>query len=156
MARNGWLGQKNKAGFYRYSGKKKVNGAAVALMGEIDGAGQSALPRGLPMSAQMHLARERLVLAMVNEAAVCVSEGIATSAADIDLAMILGTGWAPHRGGPLRYAEDRGLAKVVQALTELAQREGPRFTVCAELRERAERGEGFYPKAALTAPGTPG
>jgi 3-hydroxyacyl-CoA dehydrogenase / enoyl-CoA hydratase / 3-hydroxybutyryl-CoA epimerase len=157
MARNGWLGQKSKTGFYRYSGKKKkLNGAAVALLGEIEGAGQSVLPKGLPMSAQMHLARERMVLAMVNEAAACLSEGIAASAADIDLAMILGIGWAPHRGGPLRYAEDRGLSKVVQALTELTQREGSRFTACAELRERAERGDGFYPKAALTTPGTPG
>ena len=34
----------------------------------------------------------------------------------IDLAMVLGTGWAPHRGGPLRYADERGLANVVEAL----------------------------------------
>jgi 3-hydroxyacyl-CoA dehydrogenase/enoyl-CoA hydratase/3-hydroxybutyryl-CoA epimerase len=106
----------------------------------------------LPAAAAMYAAREPLVLAMVNEAAVCLSEGIASSAAEIDLAMILGTGWAPHRGGPLRYADDRGLAKVVQALTELAQREGPRFTACAELRERAERAETFYPKTVLTTP----
>jgi len=41
-------------------------------------------------------------------------------AATIDLAMILGTGWGPHRGGPLRYADDRGLADVVQATLLLA------------------------------------
>jgi 3-hydroxyacyl-CoA dehydrogenase/enoyl-CoA hydratase/3-hydroxybutyryl-CoA epimerase len=157
MAQMGWLGQKTTTGFYRYFGKKKkVNSAAVSLLDEMGQAGLGSLPRGLPMAAQMHLARERMVLAMVNKAAACLRDGIAANAGDIDLAMILGTGWAPHRGGPLRYAEDRGLAKVAQALTELAQREGPRFAVCAELRERAERGEGFYPKTALTTPASLG
>jgi 3-hydroxyacyl-CoA dehydrogenase/enoyl-CoA hydratase/3-hydroxybutyryl-CoA epimerase len=157
MAQMGWLGQKSATGFYRYSGKKKkLNSAAVSVLDELGQARPGSLPRGLPMSALMHLARERMVLAMVNEAAACLRDGIAASAADIDLAMILGTGWAPHRGGPLRYAEDRGLAKVLQALIELVQREGPRFAACAELRERAERGDGFYPKAALTPPGSRG
>jgi 3-hydroxyacyl-CoA dehydrogenase/enoyl-CoA hydratase/3-hydroxybutyryl-CoA epimerase len=157
MARNSWLGQKSGTGFYRYFGKKrKVHGAAVGLLHDAAATDQATALGALPASAAMHAARERLVLAMVNEAGVCLQEGIATSAADIDLAMILGTGWAPHRGGPLRYADDRGLAKVVQALTELAEREGPRFAACAELRERAERGNGFYPKAALTVPAAPG
>ena len=40
---------------------------------------------------------------MVEEARRCLEEGLAASAEEIDLAMILGTGWAPHRGGPLRY-----------------------------------------------------
>ena len=61
-------------------------------------------------------ARERLVLLMVNEAAMAFGEGLAETAEAIDLAMVLGTGWAPHRGGPLRYADERGLAAVVEAL----------------------------------------
>ena len=36
--------------------------------------------------------------------------------------MVLGTGWAPHRGGPLHYADRRGLAEVVAALTDLTTR----------------------------------
>jgi 3-hydroxyacyl-CoA dehydrogenase/enoyl-CoA hydratase/3-hydroxybutyryl-CoA epimerase len=85
----------------------------------------------------------RLVLGMVNEAAVALSEGLAEDAATLDLAMIFGTGWAPHRGGPLRYADDRSLTDVVRALEGLAGRLGPRFTPCAELKRRAGAGQRF-------------
>jgi 3-hydroxyacyl-CoA dehydrogenase/enoyl-CoA hydratase/3-hydroxybutyryl-CoA epimerase len=51
--------------------------------------------------------------------------------------MVLGTGWAPHRGGPLRYGEDRGVSEIVKVLLDLAQRLGPRFEPCAELRRLA-------------------
>ena len=49
--------------------------------------------------------------------------------------MVLGTGWAPHRGGPLRYADERGLAAVVEALGGLAARHGRRFEPCGELKK---------------------
>ena len=79
-----------------------------------------------------------MVLLMCNEAAACLGEGLAAPADTIDLAMVLGTGWAPHRGGPLRYATDRGLDEVVRTLARLAQRLGPRFEPCAELRQQAQ------------------
>jgi 3-hydroxyacyl-CoA dehydrogenase/enoyl-CoA hydratase/3-hydroxybutyryl-CoA epimerase len=58
--------------------------------------------------------------------------------------MVLGTGWAPHRGGPLRYADGRGLSAVVEALTGLAARRGKRFEPCAELKIRVAQGRAFY------------
>ena len=94
---------------------------------------------------------------MVNEAAACLGEGLAPMADVIDLAMIFGTGWAPHRGGPLRYADERGLKEVVQALEELAGRHGRRFEPCGELKRRAEAGEPFtrpLTTPALASPGT--
>ena len=87
--------------------------------------------------------RERLVLLTVNEAAMVLGEGLAESAEMIDLAMVLGTGWAPHRGGPLRYADERGPAAVVEALSGLAARHGRRFEPCQELKKRAETGTRF-------------
>ncbi len=83
-------------------------------------------------------AGDRLVLLMVNEAVMVLGEALAQSAAMIDLAMVLGVGWAPHRGGPLRYADERGLPAVVEALEALAARHGRRFAPCAELKKRAE------------------
>jgi 3-hydroxyacyl-CoA dehydrogenase/enoyl-CoA hydratase/3-hydroxybutyryl-CoA epimerase len=153
MAEKGWLGQKSGKGFYQYSGKrKKRHRAAVDLLSKAAGADQANLLKGLPLSALVRHAQQTMVLAMVNEAAACLGEGIAKRASDIDLAMILGTAWAPHRGGPLRYADDRGLGDVVKSLEELAQRAGPRFEACAELRGRAERKESFYPKTDLSGP----
>jgi hypothetical protein len=57
--------------------------------------------------------------------------------------MVFGTGWAPHRGGPLRYADDRNPGDVVQALRGLAGRCGARFEPGAELVRRAGAGGGF-------------
>ena len=52
----------------------------------------------------------------MNEAALCVSEHLTDDADAIDLAMVMGAGWAPHRGGPLRYTDQRGLEEVVTML----------------------------------------
>ena len=51
-----------------------------------------------------------MVLVMVNEAARVLEEGVVAAPEDVDFGMIMGTGWAPFRGGPLRYADARGLA----------------------------------------------
>jgi 3-hydroxyacyl-CoA dehydrogenase/enoyl-CoA hydratase/3-hydroxybutyryl-CoA epimerase len=85
----------------------------------------------------------RLVLLMVNEAARCVEEKVVNSPEDADYGMILGTGFAPFRGGPLRYAEHFGLRKVVDELDELAQSE-EKFSPCEILRKHARDGTKFY------------
>src|SRR5207302_1439706 len=107
------------------------------------------LPGPHPADAKQQ-AQARMVLLMVNEAAACLAEGLAATADGIDLAMVLGTGWAPHRGGPLRYADDRGAGEVVRSLEDLARRVGPRFEPCAEMRRRAQTGEPFYGPPGLT------
>ena len=144
MRQKGWLGQKTGLGFYRYRGKaKKPHQAAFSLLPDDVGPDLSYLMGNLPPAVQMREARERMVLLMVNEAAACLGEDVTDSAATIDLAMVLGTGWAPHRGGPLHYADDRGLDNIVQTLAELTKRHGPRFEPCAELRDRAAAARPF-------------
>src|SRR5207237_965480 len=110
--------------------------------------GGAAVSQALPPEARAEEARERMVLLTVNEAAAALGEGLAESAETIDLAMVLGTGWAPHRGGPLRYADERGPTAVAAALASLAARHGPRFEPCPELRKRAEEGRRFTRLAA--------
>src|SRR5438552_17346889 len=158
MCEAGWLGQKSGLGFYRYHGKKKtVHTEALAKLQESRVKGHESETRSLesetrsqerltpdPRRPTPDLARERMVCLMVNEAAACLAEGLAASADVIDLAMVMGTGWAPHRGGPLRYADDRGARDIVKTLETLAQQIGSRFEPCAELRRRAESGEVFY------------
>ncbi len=55
--------------------------------------------------------QERMVLLMVNESARCLEEQIVAAPEDVDFAMIMGTGFAPFRGGPLRYADSLGAAR---------------------------------------------
>jgi 3-hydroxyacyl-CoA dehydrogenase/enoyl-CoA hydratase/3-hydroxybutyryl-CoA epimerase len=136
MCQEQWLGQKTGLGFYRYTGKtRKVHRAARELL-TAPGHDSASLLSHLPAAVQMREARERMVLLMVNESAACLGEQVAADAATIDLAMVLGTGWAPHRGGPLRYARERGLPETLQALEELAKRLGPRFEPCAAIRDQ--------------------
>lgn len=135
MVQNGWLGQKSGKGFYVHRRRgTKVNHLAVNLLRQ--GRSVEAIA-SLPPGVQAQQARERLVLGMVNEAAACLGEGVADQPETVDLALVLGVGWAPHRGGPLRYARDRGLENVLQVLGELERTAGPRFTPCAELRRMA-------------------
>lgn len=137
-----WLGKKSGAGFYRYRrNKKKVNKHLLRVIR------QESLSTDLDKltpSVRATQARERMVLLMVNEAAACLDEQVIADAQQLDLAMILGTGWAPHRGGPLHYADDRGIAAIVETLQGYAERYGVRFSPCEKLKQMAARGQSFY------------
>lgn len=86
---------------------------------------------------------DRCLLTMVNEAARCVEEGVVAKAAYLDLAMLMGTGFPPAKGGPLHYADSLGLPTVVARLTMLEQRLGSRFTPAPLLAELARTNRSF-------------
>lgn len=71
---------------------------------------------------------DRIILRQVNEAIYCLQEGVA-SAEEIDSAMVLGTGFPNVKGtgGPLRWADEKGLDWVCSTLEELTRSEGTRF-----------------------------
>jgi 3-hydroxyacyl-CoA dehydrogenase/enoyl-CoA hydratase/3-hydroxybutyryl-CoA epimerase len=137
MRAAGLLGQKSGRGFYLHGGKKPTVNTQVQEML------RQERTSPLPVESRRTEGRERMVLLMVNEAALGLSEGLTTGAEAIDVTMVLGTGWAPQRGGPLRYADTRGLADIVTAFNTLATRHGRRFEPCAELKRRAESNEPF-------------
>ncbi len=70
---------------------------------------------------------DRLMLAMVNEAMAVLREGVVADEDLIDAGVIFGSGFAPFRGGPLRYARERGVGEVVASLEALASKHGDRF-----------------------------
>ena len=74
---------------------------------------------------------------MINEGARCLEEEVVADAGQLDLAMILGTGFPPFRGGLMRYADTRGAGRVANRLQSLADSEGPRFEPAELLREYA-------------------
>lgn len=88
--------------------------------------------------------RDRLVLAMVNEAARVMEEQIVGDSSQLDLAMIFGTGFPPFTGGLLRYADQSGLRNVAQKLTFLSQVSGANYAPAALLTEKARQGGTFY------------
>lgn len=78
---------------------------------------------------------DRLILPMCNAGMECLRQGVVKDADTLDAALIFGAGWAPFRGGPMRYATVRG--NVPERLRELEQRLGPRFAPDAGWNGRA-------------------
>ena len=71
--------------------------------------------------------RDRLVLRLINESLACLREGVVKDADMVDAGVIFGTGFAPFRGGPLRYLENQGRQGMQQTLKKLEERYGHRF-----------------------------
>jgi 3-hydroxyacyl-CoA dehydrogenase/enoyl-CoA hydratase/3-hydroxybutyryl-CoA epimerase len=136
MIDNKDVGKKSGRGFYKYT-----NGKSTGV--------SSKLPTSAIQSAYINqeIADEeivdRLILIMVNEAVRCLQEEVVNSPKDVDFGMIMGTGWAPFRGGPISYLDNLGALKVVQKLNELAKK-NKYFTPCDMLIEYAEKNKKFY------------
>jgi 3-hydroxyacyl-CoA dehydrogenase/enoyl-CoA hydratase/3-hydroxybutyryl-CoA epimerase len=135
MIDQGLLGRKTGRGFYNHNGKGEP-------------AVNEAVARLAPGSAAARLTRaqlqERMVLPMINEAARCLEEEVVAAPEDVDLGMIMGTGFAPFRGGPLRHADAAGVGPMVEALKRLAGSVGPRFEPCPLLQSMAREKGKFY------------
>ncbi|MBV8584720.1 MAG: hypothetical protein JO308_00410, partial [Verrucomicrobia bacterium] len=146
LMEKGWLGKKSGKGFYVYSG---IEERPNAELGAFQTASSPAVSDPLEL-------RDRLILVMVNEAVRCLEEGVVADAETVDFGMIMGTGWAPFRGGPLKYADELGLPALVERLRVLSERHGPYLSPCQLLVQRAEKHETFFPpvtpKAAEAVP----
>lgn len=132
------IGRKGGKGIYRYRGGKErgVDGEVYATM---------ELPRPtLRQRDDPGEIRERLLLAMINEAARVLEDGIVDSAAAIDLAMVLGTGFPPFRGGLLRMADEHHPRAILHDL-EGHERSGlSRFTPAPLLVRLAREDRKFH------------
>jgi 3-hydroxyacyl-CoA dehydrogenase / enoyl-CoA hydratase / 3-hydroxybutyryl-CoA epimerase len=136
MVAAGLLGRKSGHGFFLYRRPERtlVNPQALTFVGG-----------GHARSFSREELQERMVFLMINEAAQALEERIVTEPADVDFAMIMGTGFAPFRGGPLRYADSIGLSKIVGAMENLVDRGAPHFEPCPLLKAMSGTGKKFYP-----------
>jgi len=146
------LGRKTGAGFYKYEGKTQSTNDSLTqwrrgLHGDPEGAEGPAIPPDWHRDPRLRLNEtelaHRLVFLMVNEAARCLEEKVVDSPEDADYGMILGTGFAPFRGGPLRFAEHFGLKRIVEGMERLAQSE-EKFLPCEILKKHAREATKFY------------
>jgi 3-hydroxyacyl-CoA dehydrogenase/enoyl-CoA hydratase/3-hydroxybutyryl-CoA epimerase len=127
------LGRKSGAGFYRYEGKSQTPNTQLDQWRD-SGSAQNEAENTIP---------HRLMLLIVNEAARCLEEKVVALPEDADYGMILGTGFPAYRGGPLRFAENHGIKKVVEELERLAQRD-EKFAATEILKKHARAATKFY------------
>jgi len=119
LCEKGRFGQKTGAGWYDYVAGKRdaIPNAEVVEMIAAHRASLGITPRKISDEEIV----QRLVYALVNEAAHILEEGIASKAGDIDMVYLMGYGFPIYRGGPMNYADEVGLFNVVQSMGRFAQ-----------------------------------
>ena len=135
MVQKNWLGKKSKIGFYRHQGRQMTWNTK----------------NDIPVNASQLINKPRtpdqiiaaLVDPMIDEAARCLEENVVQDPGMLDLAMIMGTGFPPHLGGLLRYADTQGLEVIVDRL-EKAHGAGDSRTPSSYLCKLANANETFY------------
>ncbi|MCB9038143.1 MAG: enoyl-CoA hydratase/isomerase family protein [Lewinellaceae bacterium] len=136
MFEAGRLGKKNKKGFYNYNDKGRRQGIDPTAYQFFQGDGKKTLP--------VEEIQNRGLMLMLNEAVLCLEEGIIATPGDGDLGAVFGIGFPPFAGGPFRAMDTWGMKHIVNTMRELQGKYGPRFAPAAMLERMAEKGEGFY------------
>ncbi len=126
------LGKKSGRGFYEYENGKSKDPTPTTSQDTVTFSSSDL--------------QKRMAFLMINEAARCLDEAVAAAPEDVDFAMIMGTGFAPFRGGPLRYADHVGIPEIVPFLRDCEDATAAvnRFHPCDRLLAMTEKNETFY------------
>jgi 3-hydroxyacyl-CoA dehydrogenase/enoyl-CoA hydratase/3-hydroxybutyryl-CoA epimerase len=129
------LGKKAGLGFYKHEGKNTSLNQELATEIRTKSAGKSI---------ESNEMLERCLYLMINEAGRVLEEKMVKNARQLDMAMIMGTGFPPFRGGLLKHADKVGIKEIVSKLEEFGTKYGTRFTPCFYLQNMVKEGTNFY------------
>jgi 3-hydroxyacyl-CoA dehydrogenase/enoyl-CoA hydratase/3-hydroxybutyryl-CoA epimerase len=134
-------GKKGKKGFFTY------NDAGVKMsfnMQLVDSAKLKTSSQKLPPDL-VQMLQHRLIMPMIDEASRCLSEKVVRKAREVDLAMVLGTGFPSFRGGLLRYADTMGIGQCINSLENIYSNTNHHPRKVAELLiAMSNKGHKFY------------
>ncbi len=140
MLENNRLGEKNGKGFYSYEADKRGKmrktydeTAKELLAPHVDAAREFSDEEML----------DRLMVPLCMESIRCLEDNIASSATDVDMALIFGVGFPPFRGGAMRYVENMGLAAFCEK-ADLYKAQGELFEPTEKLRQLAANGGSLF------------
>ncbi len=133
----GRTGRKGRSGFYKYDEKGEK--------GDVDESVYAIIGKERRAEIPASEITERCVFAMVNEAVLCLEEGILRAAGDGDIGAVFGLGFPPFRGGPFRYIDTIGADSIVTRLEDLHSRFPSRFSPARSLVEHARARRKFHP-----------
>ncbi len=128
------LGKKSGKGFYIYGEKTTEPNPEI----------ETLISRSSKNRLSKQEITDRFVLAMINEATRCLEEKVVSSPENLDMALVLGTGFPPFRGGLLNYADESGITNLVEKMKALEKIHGIRFTPSNLLLEMQKANKQFY------------
>ncbi|MEO0316606.1 MAG: hypothetical protein RL404_283 [Pseudomonadota bacterium] len=142
LCEKGRFGQKTSAGWYDYKpGDRKAYPSQDVNQMIVRHSADLGVQRRKVSDQEIV---ERLVFALVNEAALILDEGIAMRASDIDMVYLTGYGFPLFRGGPMCYADTVGLPNVLRAIRKYGKGHHPEAWKPAPLLEKlAAEGKTF-------------
>ncbi len=140
----GRKGRKNNAGFYDFKDKEATPHAAIRELLKINTPAKTV--------TDLKEIEERLVMSLLNEAVLCLDEGVAGSpgneaANQIDLGTVMGMGFPPFRGGIMHYADTLGAKSILERMERLNKSFGLRFESAPGIAKRAASGRSFHEQA---------
>ncbi|XP_050999023.1 trifunctional enzyme subunit alpha, mitochondrial [Acomys russatus] len=133
MVSKGFLGRKSGKGFYIYqegSKNKSLNSEMDSILANL------RLPAKPEVSSDEDI-QYRVITRFVNEAVLCLQEGILATPAEGDIGAVFGLGFPPCLGGPFRFVDLYGAQKVVDRLRKYESAYGTQFTPCQLLLDHA-------------------
>ena len=136
LLENDRKGKKNGSGFYDYSDKnsgKAVDESIYTLLG--------VTPQSKYTDSTIV---ERCALLMLNEAAMCLDEGVIRNARDGDIGAIFGIGFPPFKGGPFRYMDELGIEHLVSRLEHYASSYSDKYKPAEILIKMRDEKRSFY------------
>lgn len=148
LVEQGSLGKKSDRGFYVYKQGKRSRPAELRF--QSSGGKPTVLADRTLGGESLTGVQQRLVGQLINESSRCLEERVVEDAWMVDLAMVLGTGFAPFRGGPCRVADHWGSEATMELLIHLRETLGARFEPSGLLRDLCAQNTTFYPAAPRT------
>jgi len=141
MVSAGYLGRKSGKGCYVYEKgvkDRRVNPGALEILKKY-----AHTPRGLQSDEDLKM---RFLSRFVNEALYCLQDGTLATPLEGDIGAVFGLGFPPFTGGPFRFVDQYGAAKLVSDMERFGAQYGAEFTPCQLLQDHAKQGKRFYSK----------
>ncbi|AZD19643.1 3-hydroxyacyl-CoA dehydrogenase [Pseudomonas chlororaphis] len=143
----GRFGQKSGNGYYHYEPGSRQAEHDVQVDALVQEVSEGLGYRRRDVGPEEIL--ERCLLALVNEGAKILEEGIAGSAQDIDLVYLNGYGFPADKGGPMSWADRQGLVSIQQGLLRLQAESGAHWKPARLIDELVQAGKGFADHRAI-------
>ena len=138
LAKENKLGRKTSLGFYHYTDQ----GQARAVHSELESRFIASLDSKTFLKKEEAL--QRGLYCMVNEGLKVLEEKVAQEAETVDLALIMGAGFPPFRGGLLKYADSLGIENIMNQLNQWTEKGFKRFEPCPLMKTRVRQNKSFY------------